>query len=45
MCPEMFLYALDQLFHVFRGVGVNDIKGQHVAYEILLFALLCCMEQ
>ena len=34
--PKMFLYALDKLFHVFRGVRVNDINGQCiVAYEIL----------
>ena len=46
MHPKMLLYALDKLFHVFRGVGANDLNGQCVvAYEILLFALLHCMEQ
>ena len=41
----MLLYALDELFHVFREVGVNDIDRQCVvAYEILLFTLLHCME-
>ena len=41
--PEM-LYALDELFHVFRGVGANDIDGQCVvAHEILSLASLHCM--
>ena len=43
--PKMLLYALDELFHVFRGVGANDIDRQCVvAYEILLFTLLHCTE-
>ena len=42
----MLLYALDKLFHVFRGVGANDINAQCiVAYKILSFSLLCCTEQ
>ena len=42
---KMLLYALYQLFHVFRGLGVNDIDGQCVvAYEILSLASLHCME-
>ena len=42
----MLLYALDKLFHVFRGMGANDPDGQHmVAYEILSFASLHCTEQ
>ena len=41
----MLLYALDELFHVFRGVGANDINRQCVvAYEILSFASLHCTE-
>ena len=43
--PKMLLYALDELLHVFWGMGANDIDRQQViAYEILTFALLCCME-
>ena len=40
-CPKMLLYALDELFHVFRGMGTNDLDGQCViAYQILSLALL-----
>ena len=43
--PKMLLYALDELFHVFRGWGENDLNGQCVvAHDILSFASLCCME-
>ena len=43
--PCMMLYALDELFYMFWGIGTNDIDGQHViSYEILTVALLCCME-
>ena len=46
MHPRMMLYALDELFYVYRGVGTNDVDGQHiVAYEILTVVLLCCTEQ
>ena len=46
MHPKMLLYALDELFHVFTGVGANNLNGQCVvAYEILSFASLHCMEQ
>ena len=45
-CPKILLYALDELFHVFWGMGTNDLNGQQVvAYEILTFASLCCTEQ
>ena len=45
MHPKMLLYTLDKLFHVFKGVGANDLNGQcMVAHEILSFASLCCME-
>ena len=44
--PKMLLYALDELFHVFQGMGTNDLDGQQVvAYMILAFASLCCTEQ
>ena len=34
--PKMLLYTLDKLFHVFWGMGANDLDGQRViAYEIL----------
>ena len=43
---QMLLYALDKLFYVYKGVGVNDVDGQRiVAYEILTVASLCCTEQ
>ena len=43
--PKVLLYALDELFHVFRGMDANDLDGQCiVAYEILSFALLHCTE-
>ena len=57
MCPKILLYALDELFHVFRVfflvflvlmqmTRANDLNRQCVvAYNILLFALLCCTEQ
>ena len=42
---HMLLYVLNELFYVYRGVGVNDADGQHVvAYEILTVVSLCCME-
>ena len=45
-CPKMLLYALNELFHVFRGVGASDLDGQCVVvYEILSFASLHCTEQ
>ena len=44
--PCMLLYVLDELFYVYKGVGVNDMDGQCiVAYEILMVASLCCTEQ
>ena len=44
--PKMLLYALDELFHVFRGMGANDLDGQCIiAYEILSLASLHCTEQ
>ena len=46
MHPCMMLYALDELFYMFWGIGTNDIDGQHVIiYEILTLASLCCTEQ
>ena len=46
MCPCMMLYTLDKLFYVCRGVGANDVDGQHIiAYEILTVALLRCKER
>ena len=43
--PRMLLYALNELFYVYKGVGVNDADGQCVvAYEILMVALLHCTE-
>ena len=45
-CPRMMLYTLDELFYMFRGIGTNDIDGQHiVAYEILTIASPCYTEQ
>ena len=45
MQPKMFLCALDELFHVFKGVGVNDTDGQCiVAHKILSLASLHCTE-
>ena len=45
-CPRMMLYAMDEMFHVFQGMGANDLNGQCViAYEILALALLHCTEQ
>ena len=42
----MILYAMDEMFHVFQGVGANDVDGQCVvAYEILTLASLGCKEQ
>ena len=42
---RMMLYALDELFYVYRGMDTNDVDGQHViAYEILTVALLYCIE-
>ena len=43
--PRMMLYALDELFYMFGGIGTNNIDGQHViAHEILTVTLLCCTE-
>ena len=45
-CTRMLLYTLDKLFHIFWGVGANDLNGRGVvAYEILSFASVCCTEQ
>ena len=45
MHPCMMLYAMDEMFHVFQGVGANDVNGQRVvAYEILTVVSLHCME-
>ena len=34
-CPRMMLYTLDELFFICRGMGTNDVDGQHIiAYEI-----------
>ena len=41
-CPKTLLYAQDELFHIFLGVGANDLN---VAYEILFFMSLHCKEQ
>ena len=44
-CPRMMLYAMDEMFHVFRGVGANNLYGQCiVADKILALASLHCME-
>ena len=44
--PCMMLYALNELFYLFWGVGTNNIDGQCIiAYEIHTIALLHCMEQ
>ena len=44
--PRMFLYALNKLFYVYRGVGVNDTDRQHVvASKIFKVASLHCTEQ
>ena len=41
----MLLYVLDELFYVYKGVGVNNMDGQRiVAYKILTVASLKCME-
>ena len=43
---HMMLHAMDEIFHIFQGVGANDLDGHGVvAYEILALALLHCMEQ
>ena len=45
-CPCMMLSAMDEMFHIFQGMGDNDVNGQCiVAYKILTLALLHCMEQ
>ena len=42
----MMLYAMDEMFHIFLGVGANDLDGQRVvAYKILALASLHCTEQ
>ena len=39
------LYAMDEMFHIFWGLGPNDVDRQCVvAYEILALAALHCME-
>ena len=44
-CPHMMLYAMDEMFHIFWGMGANNLDGQHVvAYEILALESLYCME-
>ena len=44
LCPCMMLYAMDEMFHIFRGVGANDVNGQCiVAYKILALASLLCL--
>ena len=46
MCPCMMLYAMDEMFHVFWGVGGNNLDGQCVvAYKILALVSLHCTEQ
>ena len=46
MCPRMMLYAMDEMFHIFQGMGDNNVDGQCVvAYEILTLASLHCTEQ
>ena len=43
--PRLLLYALNELFYVYKGVGANDADGQHVvAYKILKVVSLHCME-
>ena len=45
MHPHMMLYAMDEMFHIFQGMGANDLDGQHIiAYKILALASLCCTE-
>ena len=44
--PHMMLYALDELFYMFWGIGTNDIDRQHIiAYEILTVALIHCTDR
>ena len=44
--PRMLLYMLDELFYVYKRVGVNDVDRQHVVtYEILTVALFRCTKQ
>ena len=46
MHPCMMLYAMDEMFHVFQGMGTNGLNGQCiVAYEVLALTLLHCTEQ
>ena len=40
----MLLYALDELFHVYCGIGVDDYDGLHVVAPEMSLALLCCTE-
>ena len=43
---RMLLYALDELFYVYKGVGGNDVDGQCVvAYKILRVVPLHCTVQ
>ena len=44
--PHMLLYALNELFYVYRGVGESDTDRQcTVVYKILKVASLHCTEQ
>ena len=43
--PCMMLYAMDEMFHIFQGMGDSDVNGQRVvACKILTLASLHCME-
>ena len=43
---KMLLYALDELFYVFRKLGLNDVDGRQVlAYKILSLTSVCCTER
>ena len=44
-CPRMILYVMDEMLHIFQGVGASDLNGQHViAYEILALVSHHCTE-
>ena len=46
MWPKKLLYSLNELFQVFKEVGVNDINRQCiVAHKIVSLASLHCTEQ
>ena len=41
----MMLYAMDEMFQIFQGMGTNDLDGYCiVAYEIFTIVSLHCME-